>query len=68
MELTSFHSCIKSDPCCTEYASPESSEQLVMLEHMHTFNSSLIQDTIDDALLHLLWRYKGKIYMRELRP
>ena len=26
-----------------------------------TFKSSLIQDTIDDALLHLLWRYKGRM-------
>lgn len=25
------------------------------------FKSSLIQDTVDDALLHLLWRYKGRM-------
>ena len=30
-------------------------------DECYTFRSSLIQDTTDDALLHLLWRYKGRM-------
>jgi hypothetical protein len=30
-------------------------------DEVYAFKSSLIQDTTDDALLHLLWRYKGRM-------
>ena len=30
-------------------------------DEAYSFKSALIQDSIDDSLLHLLWRYKGRM-------
>lgn len=30
-------------------------------DEVYTFKSALIYDSVDDALLHLLWRYKGRM-------
>lgn len=30
-------------------------------DEVYTFRSALIYDSVDDALLHLLWRYKGRM-------
>lgn len=30
-------------------------------DEAYQFKSALIQDTVDDSLLHLLWRYKGRM-------
>jgi len=32
-----------------------------MTDETYSFKSALIQDSIDDSLLHLLWRYKGRM-------
>jgi hypothetical protein len=32
-----------------------------MSDETYSFKSALIQDSIDDSLLHLLWRYKGRM-------
>ena len=32
-----------------------------MNDEAYQYRSSLLYDSIDDALLHLLWRYKGRM-------
>lgn len=32
-----------------------------MSDEAYQYKSALIQDSIDDSLLHLLWRYKGRM-------